>query len=175
MANGDVTYTDVEGFIKLGRAFPETSSTTMTQDDAANICSDINAEVNLILKRLGFALPMTDADSIRWVRLTKLNGAACYTIDGLMAQDSEEGVTRAERYCERYQARLNQLVNSGGEILDADKQTDPRPTSSPLLVGGDEQDKRYLRFPQRSRADEYDNKQGIEDSGAPWVDYIRGF
>lgn len=178
MANGDITHADVEGFIKLGRAFPTTSETGMTATEADGICTEINSEVNLALNRLGFVNPLTNADNINWAKNTKLFGASSLILDGMLAQDTEEGNTRAKRYWDRYLARLTQLVNSGGDILDgSDKQANPRPTNTPLLVGDgtSDGDKRNLRFPQRAAADEFTDKRAVRDSGADWKDAIRGF
>jgi hypothetical protein len=94
-----------------------------------------------------------------------------------MAQDTEEGNVRAQRYCEMYEERTQKLWNSGGDILEIEKDTDPLVSSSPLLVGGDsdEQQKRFLRHPQRARADEYTNEEAVRDTGAAWGDRVRGF
>jgi hypothetical protein len=75
-------------------------------------------------------------------------------------------------------ARLTQLVNSGGDILDGtDKQDDPRPNNSPLLVGDGSSDgeKRFLRFPQRAAADQYTDEKAIRESGANWKSATGGF
>lgn len=178
MANGDITHEDVEEFIILGRPFPAASATGMDEKSADSICDEINAEVNLALWRLGFSNPLASADNINWAKNTKKFGASSLILDGMLAQDTEEGNTRARRYWDRYLARLTQLINSGGDILDGtDKQTDPRPTNTPLLVGdgtGDG-DKRYLRFPQRAAADQFTDEKATRESGAGWKGAIGGF
>lgn len=176
MANGDIAHADVEGFLKLGQNFPSASSTTMTETEADAICDEINADVNLVLKRLGFALDISDADSLQWLKFTKLFGASAVILDGLLAQDSEEDNTRAQRYWDRYMERLTKLVDSGGELLDADRESDPQPNRVPTLVGewDDEKRKRFLRFPQRAAADQYDHESAIASTRAPWKSAIRG-
>lgn len=177
MANGDIAHADIEQFIKLGRPFPATSSTGMTEDDADIICEDINAEVNLVLRRLGFSLPLSNATNITWVSNTKKLGASSLILDGMMAQDVDEGNTRAGRYWNRYIARLTDLVNSGGDLLDpSDKQTDPRPNNAPYLAGESTEEgmKRFLRFPQRAAADQYTDELAIRESGAGWLSAIGG-
>jgi hypothetical protein len=178
MANGDITHADVEGFIKLGYKFPASSNTAMTEAEADSICDEINSEVNLALKRLGFSLPLGDADNINWTRATKLFGASSIILDGILGSDTEEGNTRATRYWDRFLARLSQLIDTGGAILeDSDRQTDPRPNNQPILYGksDSEGEKRFLRFPQRAAADHYDNEESILDVGASWRTRIRGF
>jgi hypothetical protein len=176
MANGDIAHADVEAFIKMGQPFPSSSETTMTETEADSICNEINADVNLILKRLAFSMPISDSDSLEWIKFTKLNGASAIILDGLLAQDSEEGNTRAQRYWDRYMARLNKLVESGGEILQADRETDPQPNRIPTIVGewDSSQRKRFLRFPQRAAADHHDNDSEIASTGAGWKSAIRG-
>lgn len=176
MANGDVTHTDVEGFLQLGYPLPETSNTTMTAGEADALCNEVNSEVNLWLKRLGFALPITDADSLTWLQFTKTLGASAYILEGLMAQDVEQDNTRATRLWDQYEKRLQVLRDTGGEILDAARQTSPRPCNVPILVGeyDDAQRKRFLRFPQRAAADQYDDEAEIADTDADWVTAIRG-
>jgi hypothetical protein len=176
MANGDVDHADIEAFLTLGEPFPADSDTTMTEADADAICDDINAEINLILKRLGFQMPITDTDSLTWLSLTKKFGAGALVLDGLMAQSTQEENTRAQRYWDRYETRRMQLAESGGEILDAAMETNPQPNRMPVLVGehSDEGRKRYLRFPQRAAADHYDNDAEIAATGASWTNAIRG-
>jgi hypothetical protein len=177
MANGDIAHADVEGFLKLGATFPTSSDTAMTETDADSICNEINADVNLLLKQLGFSLPISDADSLQWLTFTKLNGAASIILDGIMAQDTEEENTRAQRYWERYMARLTKLVDSGGEILQAERDSDPQPNRVPIVVGewDNQQRKRFLRFPQRAAADQYDDTSEVASTGASWKSAIRGF
>lgn len=180
MANGDITHADVEGFINLGRDFPSTSTNpgVMIESEADSICTEISAEVNLALNRLGFSLPLANTNNISWARNTKLFGASAIILDGLLGQDTEEGNTRASRYWERYMARLSQLIESGGDILDgSDKQTDPRPSTMPRGVGdaSGETEKRYLRFPQRAAADQYTDEANVRSIGAAWRRAIGGF
>jgi len=176
VANGDIAHADVEGFLKLGAPFPASSDTTMTETEADAICDEINADVNLVLKRLGFALPISDADSLQWLTFTKLLGASSVILDGLLAQDSEEDNTRAQRYWDRYMDRLTKLVESGGDLLDADMETDPQPNRVPTLVGAwsDESRKRFLRFPQRAAADQYDHESELASTSAAWKSATRG-
>jgi hypothetical protein len=180
VANGDITHADVEEFIKLGRDFPATSTNpgVMLESEADGICEEISSEVNLWLKRLGFGLPLSNSDNINWARNTKLFGASSLILDGIMAQDSDEGNTRAGRYWTRYLARMNSLYDSGGDILDpGDKQTDPRPQNTPYLAGEASEDgqKRYLRWAQRAAADQYTDEEAIRSSGASWKSVIGGF
>jgi len=179
MANGDITHADVEGFINLGRDFPTTSTNpgVMTEAEADSICTEISSEVNLALNRLGFGLPLSNSDNINWARNTKLFGASAIILDGLLGQDTEEGNTRAQRYWDRYIARLTQLMESGGDILDgSDKQTDPRPSTMPRGVGDASGDwkKRYLRFPQRAAADQFTDEREVGKISAPWKGAIAG-
>jgi hypothetical protein len=178
MANGDIQHADVEGFIVLGRPLPTTSNTGMTEAEADGICDEINAEVNLVLKRLGFGLPLGVAENILWAKGTKLFGASSLILDGMLAQDVEEGNTRAGRYWDRYLARINQLIDSNGDILDPDdiSTDDPIASTSPRLVGdtSSEGQKRFLRFPQRAAADQSTDEQAIRDSGASWRSAIAG-
>jgi hypothetical protein len=95
----------------------------------------------------------------------------------LLGQDTEEGNTRGERYWNRYLARLSQLLDSGGDILDgSDKQTDPRPSTMPRSVGDASGDykKRNLRFPQRAAADQFTDERDTADVNAPWKGAISG-
>ena len=176
MANGDIAHADVEGFLQLGQPFPSASDTTMTEAEADGLCDHINAEVNLVLKRLGFALPITATDSLQWLEMTKKFGSSALILDGLLAQDSEEDNTRATRLWNLYEKRLQQLIDSGGDLLDAPMETDPQPNRVPVLAGewSDESRKRFLRFRQRARADHYDNDIAISQTRASWKSAIRG-
>jgi len=176
--NGDITYIDIEAFLALGHDFPETSTTTLTQSDVDEICTNINADVNLILERLGFELPVTGTNSVEWLELTKKFGAASLVIDSLGAQNSEEENTRATRFWTRYTQRLDDLISSGGEILtDAPVQTDPMPSRVPTVYGQrvSSRRKRYLRFPQRAAADQYDDENAVRSTRAGWKSSIRGW
>lgn len=178
MANGDIQHADVEGFIKLGYKFPATSNTAMTEAEADSICDEINSEVNLALKQLAFSLPLGNADNINWARNTKLFGASSIILDGILGADTEEGNTRADRYWDRYLARIAQLFDSGGSNLeDSDRQSDPRPNTQPILYGKTTSDgeKRSLRFPQRAAADQYDDEEATRNVGASWRRSIGGF
>lgn len=148
----------------------------MTASEADALCNEINAEVNLWLKRLGFSLPIMDSDSLTWLQLTKTLGASAYVLDGLMASDAEQDNTRASRLWDQYEKRLQILRDTGGEILGAERQTSPRPCNVPILVGeyDDSQRKRFLRFPQRAAADQYDDEREIADTDADWAAAIRG-
>ncbi len=172
MANGDITNTDVQNFVDLGAALSVDKAS-----DVDEICVGINADVNLILVRLGFRMPISDTDSLGWLTLTKKLGATALSLDLLMAQDSEEENTRAERYWEKYQLRIQELLESGGDVLaGAEMQADPRPNNAPVLVGelDASQRKRFLRFPQRAAADNYDNDIAIARTRAGWRPAIRG-
>lgn len=176
--NGNITYVDIESFLATGQSFPVTSDTTFSQSDVNDICDNINAEVNLVLERLGFEMPVTAANSVEWLELTKKFGAASLVIDGLGAQNSEEENTRATRFWERFSDRLNDLMNSGGEILtDATVQTDPMPSRVPTVYGQrvGARRKRYLRFPQRAAADQYDDEAAATQTYAGWKSAIRGW
>lgn len=176
--NGNITVTEIESFLEFGASFPESSDTTLTQTDVNNICDGINAEVNLILDRLGFELPVTATNSVEWLELTKKFGAGSLVIDGLGAQSSEEENTRAQRYWDRYMERIQDLINSGGAILaDAVLQDDPRPSMVPVVYGQrvGARRKRYLRFPQRAAADQYDDEAAIANTRAPWTGAIGGW
>lgn len=176
MANGDVTHAEIEAFLKVGAPFPSSSSTTLTETEADALCGEVNAEVNLALKQLGFSLPISDTDSLTWLKLTKTLGSAAYILDGLMAQDTQEDNTRAQRLWTMYERRLSKLFESGGEVIQADRQADPRPTNVPIAVGEweDQQRKRFLRFPQRAAADQYDDEVAIHDTSADWYTVVRG-
>lgn len=176
--NGDITYIDIEAFLALGQEFPVTSNTTLTQDDVNAICDNINAEVNLVLTRLGFAMPVTAPNSIEWLELTKKFGAASLVIDGIGAQNSEEENNRASRFWSRFTDRLKTLVEGGGQILtDATVETDPMPSRVPTVYGQrvSSRRKRYLRFPQRAAADQYDDETAISRTNASWKSSIRGW
>lgn len=123
MANGDITHEDLEIFLQIS-PFPAVSNSALTEDDIDEVAGEINAEVNLVLKRLGFALPITEDNSLKWLALTKKIGLAAWYLDNSMAQDVEEGNTRAQRYYDRYMARISSLVSSGGDLLDAPLATD---------------------------------------------------
>lgn len=171
MANGDVENGDVQAFIELGA---ELSATKATEVDT--ICGLINADVNLILANLGIALPVTDDNSVSWLKLTKLFGSTSLTLELLAGQDTEEENTRAQRYWDRYRQNIDQLLNSGGQMLEADFQTDPAPNTLPTVVGEYDasQRKRFLRFPQRAAADHHDNLRAIEKTRAGWRSAIEG-
>jgi len=173
--NGDITHTDIESFLKIGSAFPTTSNTTLTEDDVDALCTSINSEVNLILTDLGFSLPITATDSIQWLKMVKQHGAGSLVLDGLASQATEENNTRAQRLWDRYRSWLDQLIESGGDILDAPKQTDPVPSTLPVVFGqyDEAHRKRYLRFPQRARVDHLDNEEEIADSD--FAGQVRGF
>lgn len=173
--NGDITHTDIEAFLKLGSTFPATSNTTLTEDDVDALCTSINSEVNLILADLGFALPVTTTQSVAWLKMVKQHGAGSLTLDGLAALSTEENNTRAQRFWDRYRSWLDQLIESGGDILDAPKQTDPIPSVLPVVFGqyDEAHRKRFLRFPQRARVDHLDNEEEIADSD--FAGQVRGF
>ncbi|MBD3260294.1 MAG: hypothetical protein GF334_01230 [Candidatus Altiarchaeales archaeon] len=175
--NGDITHVDIEELLELGSEFPTTSSSTLTESDVDALCDSINREVNLVLRNLGLALPITDADSVAWLKLTKQFGAGSIVLDGLSSQATEEENTRADRWWNRYQERLDQLINSGGDVLETPTETDPRPNTVPVVFGewDDERRKRFLRFPQRAAADHFTNHQEIRDTGADWKGAIGGF
>ena len=177
MANGDVTHAEVEGFLQFGNPFPSSSNSTMTETEADSRCSEVNAEVNLALKRLGFSLPIADTDSLTWLQMTKTLGASAYILDGLMAQDTQQDNTRAQRLWTMYERRLSQLLESGGEIIQADRTVDPMPSNVPIIVGEWDANmrKRFLRFPQRAAADQYDDETATRDTDADWSTAIRGF
>lgn len=176
MANGDIAHADIESFISLGADFPASSDTSLTETEVDTMCSEINSDVNLILKRLGFSLPVTDSDSIAWLTQTKKFGAAAIVIHGLAAQDSEEENTRADWYWDKYQERLQELIDSGGDILEADVQDDPRPSRVPMLSTSSARNrKRFLRFPQRAAADQYTDEATIDRTRADWKRKIEGY
>jgi hypothetical protein len=177
MANGDITHADIEKFIEFGAAFPESSDTTLTESDVDSICDGINAEVNLVLKRLGFELPSADPDSIQWLSQTKLFGATSLTLDGLAAQNTEEENQRAERYWEKYQQRIQELIESGGDVIDAPKEDDPHPSNVPVVTGefDNELMKRHLRFPQRAAADMFTRNEAIKKARTTWSRAIKGW
>lgn len=174
MANGDITNTDVQNFLQLNGVGLTLDSETSTKVDS--LCTSINADVNLILKNLGIALPISDSDSQEWLKLTKEFGATSLTLELLSAQDTEEENTRAQRFWDRYQSRLADLINSGGNLLEADFQTDPIPNTLPALVGQFDASlrKRFLRFPQHAAAVQFDNEQEIARTRAGWKQAIRG-
>jgi len=176
--NGNITVTEIESFIEFGASFPESSDTTLTQSDVNDICDGINAEVNLILSRLGFEMPVTAANSVEWLELTKKFGAGSLVIDGLGGQSSEEENTRADRYWNRYMERIQELLNSGGAILDdAELQTDPLPSRVPVAYSErlSRSRKRRLRFPQRAAADQYEDESAVAATRAPWTGAIGGW
>lgn len=170
MANGDITNTDVQAFRELG---------TLSSGRAAEIdliCDNINSDVNLILRNLGIVLPVTDSDSVLWLKFTKLLGASSMTMELLSGQSTEEENTRAQRDWDKYKERIDALINSGGEILEVTFSTDPIISTLPALVGVNnaEQRKRFLRFPQRAAADQYTDEATIRKTRAPWKTAIRG-
>jgi len=179
--NGDITHTDLEAFIALGSPIPIDATTTLDEDAADAICDSINGEVNLLLDRLGISTPVSASsspNSCEWLKLTKQLGATSLYLDGLTAQNSEDENERANRYWERYTARLQELWSSGGEILaDADTVTDPAPSRVPVVVSASTSAsrKRHLRFPQRAAADQYDDELAISRTGAGWRSAIRGW
>lgn len=170
MANGDIDNSDVQAFVELA------TLATGRDTEIDDICTSINSDVNLILKNLGISLPVTDSDSVGWLKLTKQFGAASLTMELLAGQDTEEENTRAQRFWDRYQARLMELINSGGQNLEADFQTDPVPLSipQPLSQFDSEVRKRFLRFPQRAAADQFTDQKQIARTRADWKKAIGG-
>lgn len=170
MANGDIANTDILVFLELG------SLGTGKDTEIDTLCNEINSEVNLVLKNLGIALPVSDADSLNWLKLTKTFGAGSLTLEKFAAQDTEEENSRAQRLWERYRERLGELISSGGNILEADFQTDPIPNTLPTLVGEFDPNlrKRFLRFPQRVAADQYTDERELTRTRAGWKRAIRG-
>lgn len=170
MANGDISHEDIEQFIEIG-------TLDTTQANAVDqICNGINSDVNLVLRRLGISLPVTDNDSLEWLELTKKLGAASLSVDYLMGQDSEEENTRSQRYWDKYLARIRELIESGGDILEADFQTDPRPLNVPVSVFDSQAslEKKSMRFPQRAAAEHYEDDLVVRRSRQGYKRAIRG-
>lgn len=173
MANGDIDFTNIEEMVDFGDPLTEENRQRCNE-----ICDHINAEVNLVLKRLGFNLPIASADSNQWLELTKKFGATSLVLDMLGAQNTEEENTRAQRFWDRYLMKLEELYSSGGALLDEDVSgADTVPSRVPILAGeyGDEQMKRYLRFPQRAAADQFTDERAIRQRPTTWSGAIKGF
>ncbi len=159
MANADISHVDVEDTINLGQSLEQDSARDITQ-----LCAEINSDVNLYLTRLGFVLPITDTQSLDWIRLTKKYGATALALDYLMGQDSEEENTRAQRYWDRYLARIKDLLSMGIDTLPgATVQTSPRPNSAPVSVGATSNQglMNPMRFPQRAAVEQDINDRSI--------------
>lgn len=160
MANADISNVDVEDTIDLGGQDlkPDVAR------DINQLCVEINSDVNLYLTRLGFVLPITDTQSLDWIRLTKKYGATALALDYLVGQDSEEENTRAQRFWKRYQDRIKQLLDMGtGTLPGATVQTSPRPNSAPVAVGSTSNMSLMnpMRFPQRAAVEHDINRTSI--------------
>lgn len=174
MSNGDITNTDVQDFFSLNGVSLELSSENATKVDG--LCTSINSDTNLVLKNLGISLPISDNDSNEWLKLTKQFGAGSLTLELLESQDTEEENTRAQRFWDRYKERLAELMASGGSLLEADFEADPRPNTLPTLTAelSSFRAMRHLRFPQRAAADQFVDEAEIAKSRASWKQAIRG-
>lgn len=186
MANGDVTYVQVEEFIQLSSPLPETSETSISQADVNQICEYVNAEVNLVLVELGFVLPLSPdpSDGVTWVQFTKTLAASAYTLLGINAQAGDEGIVeQANQLLTRYQNRTTQLIESGGELIGGLESTITlRPSRVPVALMETTSDeirksivRRKLRFEQLVRAERYENEQYLADHMPDeWSGLIRG-
>ena len=181
LANGDINYLHVEVFLQLSSPLPPTSETSMDQDDVNILCGYYNAEVNLVLQELGFAFPITEAWSLEWIRWTKTLGVSAYVLLGIAAQDSDESITaRANDLLSGptgYQTRIERLIATGGEPLQAEKESDA-PASAPVAlsvpIAG--RARRHLRFEQAVRVDNLVNDDYVSDfAPEEWLAAIKGF
>lgn len=178
LTNGDINYAHVESFLQFSTPLPPVSETGISQADVNQLANYYNAEVNLILDNLGFAMPITAANSLNWIRWTKTLPVAAFTLHGIAAQDSDETITaRADKLLEEYRRRIEQLTASGGTILDAALDTDPVPTRLPVALGIpiEQRVRRKLRFEQLARVEKVVNDEFVRDfSPDEWLRAIRG-
>lgn len=178
LPNGNCNYAHIEAFLQLGDPLPPTSETSIDQDDVNRLCEYYNAEVDLVLKQLGFAFPITEPNSIQWIRWTKTLPVAAYVLHGMAAQDSDESITaRAELLLEDYRQRIDGLLSSGGEPLDAGRVTTPRPSRVPIALGVPVENllRRNMRFEQVARIEQLEQEKGLADFAPDdWLAAIRG-
>jgi hypothetical protein len=159
MANADISHVDIEDTVNFGEPLSEAAAR-----DIGDLCDEINSDVNIYLTRINFVMPITDSQSLDWIRLTKRMGATALAIDYLMGQASEEENTRAQRYWKRYQERISTLVSMGKNTLPgAAVETSPRPNSLPVVVdkGSDMALWNPMRFPQRAAVEQEVNRATI--------------
>jgi len=185
--NGDIDYAEVENILKLGQPFPETSDKLLTQADVNELCDWINADVNIILERLSFVMPITDEKSLDWIEHTKAIGAARWALDAIGAQNETEQRSRAEEFWNEYLRRLGLLESSGGSILPADRVPGSRGGASvmpyvPTLdavgansVLGRSYLRSKMRLPQLARVQHGDNEETLRDRApTEWLARMTG-
>lgn len=178
LPNGDCNYAHIEAFLQLSMPLPPESETSMSQNDVDRLCEYHNAEVDLILRQLGFAFPITEPKSLSWIRWTKTLPTAAYVLHGLAAQDSDDSITaRAEVLLEDYTTRTRDLLSSGGEPLDADRVATPRPSRVPIALSVPRGNllRRQMRFEQVARVEKLEQEEGLQDFAPDdWLAAIRG-
>lgn len=186
LINGDTNYMYVEQFLQLGEPLPPESDGSISQLDVDQLAKYYNAEVDLVLAEIGMIFPLSppDAKAIQWVRWTKTLAVAAYTLQGIAAQISgEAGDGRPEQFLEDYQNRLQNLIDTGGEFLDLDRNPERRPPLRvPAVPGlGSSEDilkmiiRRRLRFEQAVQVDRFENEEAIADfAPSEWLALIRG-